>query len=113
MNIINTVESKYMKKDLPEIKPGDLVRVHTKVKEGNKERIQIFEGTVIGIKHGGTRETFTVRKVSYGIGAEKIFPLHSPNIANIEIKRRNKVRRAKLYYLRDLRGKAARLKEKL
>ncbi|MFA5478515.1 MAG: 50S ribosomal protein L19 [Candidatus Muiribacteriota bacterium] len=112
MDLMNTVESKYLKKDIPEIRPGDQVQVHTKVKEGEKTRIQIFEGIVIAMNHGGTRETITVRKISYGVGAEKIFPVNSPNIDKIVVKRRHKVRRAKLYYMRDLSGKAARLKEK-
>ncbi len=112
MDLINVVESKYKKKETTDIMPGDQVAVHTKVKEGNKERIQIFEGVVIAMKNGGTSETITVRKMSYGIGAEKVFPVHSPNIEKIVVKRRHKVRRAKLYYLRNLRGKAARLREK-
>ncbi|MGM0606924.1 MAG: 50S ribosomal protein L19 [Candidatus Muiribacteriota bacterium] len=112
MDIMNTVESSYLKKDIPEVRSGDLVQVHTKVVEGEKTRIQVFEGIVLAKKNGGTRETITVRKNSYGVGAEKIFPLHSPNIDKIVVKRRNKVRRAKLYYLRNLSGKAARLKEK-
>ncbi|PLX20019.1 MAG: 50S ribosomal protein L19 [Candidatus Muiribacterium halophilum] len=112
MDLINVVESKYKKKETTDIMPGDQVAVHTKVKEGNKERIQIFEGVVIAMKNGGTSETITVRKMSYGIGAEKVFPVHSPNIEKIVVKRRHKVRIAKLYYLRNLRGKAARLREK-
>ena len=112
MDLINVVESKYKKKETTDIMPGDQVAVHTKVKEGNKERIQVFEGVVIAMKNGGTSETITVRKMSYGIGAEKVFPVHSPNIEKIVVKRRHKVRRAKLYYLRNLRGKAARLREK-
>ena len=112
MDLINTVEAKYLKKDIPEIFPGDLVEVHTKVREGEKTRIQKFEGTVIAMKNGGTRESITVRKISYGVGAEKIFPVNSPNIDKIIVKRRHKVRRAKLYYMRDLSGKSARLREK-
>jgi len=111
MDLINVVESKYKKKETADIMPGDQVAVHTKVKEGNKERIQIFEGVVIAMKNGGTRETITVRKMSYGIGAEKVFPVHSPNIEKIVVKRRQKVRRAKLYYIRKIRGKI-KLKER-
>ena len=95
----------------PELRSGDTVRVHVKVREGDKERIQIFEGTVIGMHRGGARATFTVRKVSFGQGVERIFPLHSPTIDRIEVVRGAKVRRAKLYFLRDLKGKAARMKE--
>jgi large subunit ribosomal protein L19 len=95
----------------PSMKSGDTVRVHVKVREGEKERIQVFEGIVIGMHRGGTRASFTVRKVSFGQGVERIFPLHSPNIAKIEVVRSARVRRAKLYYLRGLRGKAARMKE--
>lgn len=98
-------------KEVPDLKPGYKVKVHTKVKEGDKERIQIFEGIVIARKRGGIRSTFTVRKVSYGIGVERIFPLYSPMIDKIEVVSKFKVRRAKLYYMRDLKGKAARLKE--
>ena len=95
----------------PAIKPGDTVRVHVKVREGDKERIQVFEGMVIGMHRGGARATFTVRKVSFGQGVERIFPLHSPTIQKVEVVRSAKVRRAKLYYLRDLKGKAARMKD--
>ena len=95
----------------PAIKPGDTVRVHVKVREGDKERIQVFEGMVIGMHRGGSRATFTVRKVSFGQGVERIFPLHSPIIQKVEVMRSAKVRRAKLYYLRDLKGKAARMKD--
>jgi len=95
----------------PAIKPGDTVRVHVKVREGDKERIQVFEGMVIGMHRGGARATFTVRKVSFGQGVERIFPLHSPTIQKVEVTRSAKVRRAKLYYLRDLKGKAARMKD--
>ena len=95
----------------PDMKSGDTVRVHVKVREGDKERIQIFEGTVIGMHRGGLRATFTVRKVSFGQGVERIFPLHSPTIDRIDVVRGAKVRRAKLYFLRDLKGKAARMKE--
>ena len=95
----------------PAIKPGDTVRVHVKVREGDKERIQVFEGIVISLKRGGTRASFTVRKVSFGQGVERIFPLHSPTIAKVDVVRSARVRRAKLYFLRDLKGKAARMKE--
>jgi large subunit ribosomal protein L19 len=97
--------------DRPAMKSGDTVRVHVKVREGDKERIQIFEGVVIGMHRGGTRASFTVRKVSFGQGVERIFPLHSPTIQKVEITKSAKVRRAKLYYLRDLKGKAARMKD--
>ena len=92
---------------------GDTVRVHVKIKEGSRERIQVFEGTIIAKKHGGVEQTITVRRLSYGVGVEKVFPVHSPNIVNVETVRRGKVRRAKLYYLRDRVGKAAKVKEKL
>ncbi len=105
------VENKYLKKDIPQFKPGDTVRVHVKVKEGNKERIQVFEGVVIARSGGGVRETFTVRKISYGVGVERIFPIHSPSVEKIEVVRRGRVRRAKLYYLRERTGKAARIRE--
>ncbi|MBM3780588.1 MAG: 50S ribosomal protein L19 [Acidobacteria bacterium] len=95
----------------PRVEPGDTVRVHVRVKEGDKERIQIFEGVVINLRRGGIRATFTVRKVSFGQGVERIFPMHSPNVQKIDVVRSAKVRRAKLYFLRDLKGKAARMKE--
>jgi len=98
-------------KEVPDLRPGYKVKVHTKVKEGDKERIQIFEGIVIAQKRGGIRSTFTVRKVSYGIGVERVFPLYSPMIDKVEVVSKSKIRRAKLYYLRELKGKAARLKE--
>jgi large subunit ribosomal protein L19 len=110
--IVEMIEKEHMRLDLPEIHPGDNVKVYTKVLEGDKERIQVFEGVVIAIRGGNTRRTFTVRKVSHGVGVEKTFPLHSPLIEKIEITGRSKVRRAKLYYLRKLKGKAARLREK-
>lgn len=111
MNAIDKIELEQLKEKIPQFKPGDTVRVHLKIKEGEKERIQVFEGVVIAKKHGGIRETFLVRKVSFGIGVERIFPLQSPRIKKIDVIRRGKVRRAKLYYLRKLKGKAARIKE--
>ena len=108
MNAVETVERGQLAKR-PAIKPGDTVKVHVKVREGDKERIQVFEGMVIGMHRGGARATFTVRKVSFGQGVERIFPLHSPTIQKVEVTRTAKVRRAKLYYLRDLKGKAARM----
>ncbi len=110
MNAIDQVEKPQLT-ERPAMKSGDTVKVHVKVREGDKERIQIFEGIVIGMHRGGTRATFTVRKVSFGQGVERIFPLHSPTIAKIDVVRSAQVRRAKLYYLRDLKGKAARMKE--
>jgi large subunit ribosomal protein L19 len=110
MTAVETVERGNMVKR-PAIKPGDTVRVHVKVREGDKERIQVFEGVVIGLHRGGTRASFTVRKVSFGQGVERIFPLHSPTIQKVEVMRSARVRRAKLYYLRDLKGKAARMKD--
>jgi large subunit ribosomal protein L19 len=112
MNPIESIEKEQMRMDLPGFSAGDTVRVHFKIVEGEKERIQVFEGVVIRKKKGGIRATFTVRKVSYGIGVERIFPLHSPRIEKIEIVNRGRVRRARLYYLRKLRGKAARIKTK-
>jgi len=106
------VESLYIHKEQPEFRAGDSVRIHVRVVEGDKERIQVFQGVVIARRGGGTRETFTVRKISGSIGVERIFPLHSPSINRIEVIRRGKVRRAKLYYLRALRGKAARIEER-
>src|SRR6478672_6420759 len=110
MKAIETVEQRHLVQR-PELRSGDTVRVHVKVREGEKERIQVFEGMVIGMHRGGTNATFTVRKVSFGQGVERIFPLHSPTIEKIETVRSAKVRRAKLYFLRDLKGKAARMKE--
>jgi len=110
MDLIATLTQGQVK-EIPEIGIGDTVKVHAKIKEGNRERIQIFEGTLIARKHGGISETITVRRVSYGVGVEKTFPLHSPNIAKIEVVRRGKVRRAKLYYLRGRVGKAAKVKQ--
>lgn len=112
MNVIDRIEREGMRKDIPDFGPGDTVRVHVKILEGDKERIQVFEGTVIGRSGGGIRETFRVRKLSYGIGVERIFPVHSPRIEKVEVKRFGRVRRAKLYYLRDRKGKSAQVKEK-
>lgn len=109
--IIADITKEYLRTNLPEFGPGDTVRVHAKVIEGNKERIQVFEGVVIARKHGGVSETFTVRKISHGVGVERSFMLHSPRIEKVEVIRRGKVRRAKLYYLRTKIGKAARIKE--
>ncbi len=109
--LIHDITKEQLRTDLPDFRPGDTVRVHVKVIEGTRERIQLFEGVVIKRRGGGISETFTVRKVSYGVGVERTFPLHTPKIANLEVVRRGKVRRAKLYYLRSLRGKAARIKE--
>jgi large subunit ribosomal protein L19 len=111
MNLLDQIDDRNMRKDLNPFEVGDTVKVHVIIREGEKERIQVFRGDVIGKKGGGTRASFTVRKVSFGIGVERIFPLHSKMIRNIEVVRKGKVRRAKLYYLRDLKGKAARLKE--
>ncbi|NLZ92452.1 MAG: 50S ribosomal protein L19 [Firmicutes bacterium] len=112
MDIIRQLEAEQMKKDLPLISPGDTVRVHVKVVEGTRERTQIFEGVVIKKQGSGLRETFTVRRISYNVGVERTFPLHSPKIEKIEVVRHGVVRRAKLYYLRNLTGKAARIKER-
>jgi large subunit ribosomal protein L19 len=112
MNVIDEIEKAVQRTDLPEFRPGDTVVVHYRIKEGDRERIQLFEGVVIAQKGGGARETFIVRKVSYGIGIERIFPLHSPLVKKVEVKRKGKVRRAKLYYLRGLSRKASRIKER-
>jgi large subunit ribosomal protein L19 len=112
MHAFIETQKEYLRDDLPEFRAGDTVRVQVRVREGDKERIQAFEGVCIGRKHGGVSETFTVRKISGGVGVERIFPLHSPMIAGIDVVRRGRVRRAKLYYLRNLRGKAARIKER-
>ncbi len=112
MNVIDRIEREGMRKDIPDFGPGDTVRVHVKILEGDKERIQVFEGVVMGRSGGGLRETFRVRKMSYGIGVERIFPVHSPRVERVEVKRLGKVRRAKLYYLRDRKGKSAQVKEK-
>ncbi len=111
MNLINVVEDKQLRKDLSPFNVGDTVKVHVIIREGDKERIQIFRGDVIGKRGGGMKASFTVRKVSFGVGVERIFPMHSKMIKAIEVVRKANVRRAKLYYLRDLKGKAARLKE--
>ena len=110
MNALEKIEQEQMKKDLPQFRAGDTVRVHVKIKEGDKERIQVFEGTVVGLRRARNHSTFTVRKISFGHGVERIFPLHSPVVDKIEVVRSGRVRRAKLYYLRKLRGKAARLR---
>jgi large subunit ribosomal protein L19 len=109
---LDFLEKEQMRADLPDFGPGDTVRVHMRITEGDKERVQAFEGTCIARRGGGVRESFTVRKVSYGVGVERTFPLHSPRIEKIEVIRRGKVRRAKLYYLRQRRGRKARIKEK-
>jgi large subunit ribosomal protein L19 len=112
MNVIDVIEKEQMRSDIPNFNSGDTLKVHVKVVEGGKERIQLFEGVVIRRSHGGLRETFTVRKVSQGIGVERTFPVHSPMLAKIEVSRRGKVRRAKLYYLRGRSGKSARIAER-
>ncbi len=111
MNTIDQIEREQMRMDVPHLRPGDKLRVHYRIREGEKVRTQVFEGVLIAKRGGGVRTTITVRKVSFGVGVERIFPLHSPLIEKIEVVSRSKVRRAKLYYLRNLRGKAARLKE--
>lgn len=111
MNTIDRIESEQLRKDVPAFKPGDTVKVHVRVIEGDKERIQVFEGTVIARSGGANREMFTVRKTSYGVGVERIFPVHSPRIDRIDVVMRGAVRRAKLYYLRELSGRAARVQE--
>ena len=112
MNIIQALEQERLRNDIPKFIPGDSVRVHVKVVEGSNERIQMFEGVVIARQGSGVRENFTVRRISYGVGIERTFPVHSPRLAKIEVTRRGIVRRAKLYYLRNLTGKAARIKER-
>jgi len=111
MNVMDTIESQQQRTDLPAFHPGDTVKVHVKIREGDKERIQVFEGVCIAQKHASIRSTFTVRKISFGHGVERIFPLHSRIIDKIEVVRSGRVRRAKLYYIRELRGKSARIKE--
>ena len=113
MDLMKALTSQYMKEELPQMNVGDTVRVHVKIKEGARERVQAFEGTIIARKHGGIEESITVRRMSYGVGCEKVFPVHSPNIVKVETVRRGKVRRAKLYYLRNRLGKAAKVKEKM
>ena len=112
MNIIEVLEKEQLRSDIPQFAPGDTVRVHARIVEGTRERIQVFEGVVIARQGSGVRETFTVRRISSGVGVERLFPVHSPRIAKIEVTRRGIVRRAKLYYLRGLTGKAARIREK-
>jgi large subunit ribosomal protein L19 len=112
MSLLKSLETKYYKTDLPKFSPGDTLRVHVRIKEGDKERIQVFQGTVISKTGGGLAESFTVRKISSGVGVERVFPLHSPNVAKIELLKQGKVRRSKLYYLRELKGKKARIGEK-
>ena len=113
MDLMQAFTEKYKKAEPPVVAIGDTVRVHLKVKEGNRERIQVFEGTVIAKKHGGIEESFTVRRISYGVGVEKVFPVHAPSVEKIEVVRHGKVRRAKLYYLRNRVGKAAKINEAL
>lgn len=113
MDLIKELNKERLEAEVTPVKVGDTVRVHVKVKEGSRERIQVFEGTVIAKKHGGIEETITVRRISYGVGCEKVFPLHAPNVVDVECVRHGKVRRAKLYYLRDRLGKAAKVKEKV
>ena len=113
MDLVKILSEQYMKKELPEMNVGDTVRIMVRVKEGNRERTQAFEGTIIAKKHGGINETITVRRISYGVGCEKVFPVHSPSIVSVETVRRGKVRRAKLYYLRERVDKRAKVKERL
>ncbi len=113
MDLVKALSEQHLRTDLPELKIGDTVKVHAKIKEGNRERIQIFEGTIIAMKHAGINKSVTVRRMSYGIGVEKTFPVHSPNIAQFEVVRNGRVRRAKLYYLRGRVGKAAKIVEKV
>jgi len=112
MNRTDLIEQPFLRTDLPDLRPGDTVKVHVRVVEGNRERVQVFQGVVIRRSGGGIRETFTVRKISFGVGVERTFPLHSPSISKLELVQRGRVRRAKLYYLRDLRGKKARIRER-
>ena len=113
MDLIKELNKERLEAEVTPVKVGDTVRVHVKVKEGSRERIQVFEGTVIAKKHGGIEESFTVRRISYGVGVEKVFPVHAPSVEKIEVVRHGKVRRAKLYYLRDRVGKSAKIKEAL
>ena len=112
MNTLDTLDAASLRTDIPDFRPGDTLKVHVRVVEGNRSRVQVFQGAVIRRQGGGIRETFTVRKVSFGVGVERTFPVHTPVIDKIEVVTRGDVRRAKLYYLRDLRGKAAKIKEK-
>ena len=112
MNVLDAVDAASLRKDIPNFRPGDELKVHVRVIEGNKSRVQIFQGLVIGRRGSGIRETFTIRKISYGVGVERVFPVHAPVIEKIELVRKGEVRRAKLYYLRDLRGKAAKIRER-
>jgi large subunit ribosomal protein L19 len=112
MNILDALDAQSLRSDIPSFRAGDTLKVHVRVIEGSRERVQVFQGVVIRRQGGGIRETFTVRKVSFGVGVERTFPVHSPNISEIEVVTRGDVRRATLYYLRDLRGKAAKIKEK-
>ncbi|MEU3649801.1 50S ribosomal protein L19 [Lentzea sp. NPDC034063] len=112
MNLLDALDAQSLRSDIPSFRAGDTLKVHVRVIEGSRERVQVFQGVVIRRQGGGIRETFTVRKVSFGVGVERTFPVHSPNIAEVEVATRGDVRRAKLYYLRDLRGKAAKIKEK-
>jgi large subunit ribosomal protein L19 len=113
MNVLDMIEAEHLRLDVPEFRSGDTVKVHVKIVEGARQRIQVFEGVVIAINRKGSRTSFTARKVSYGIGVERVFPLHSPMIEKIEVVTRGRVRRAKIYYIRKLRGKAARIKERM
>ncbi len=113
MDALKLISDASLKTEVPSVKIGETVKVHVKIREGERERIQVFEGTVIAIKGGGISQTFTVRRVSYGVGVERVFPIHSPNVAKVEHIRYGKVRRSKLYYLRDRVGKAAKVKEKI
>ena len=113
MNLVDLIEKQYIREDIPAFRVGDTVKVHVKIKEGDKERIQVYEGVVIARKGHGSTETFTVRRVAHGCGVERVFPMHSPNVAEVKVTRHGKVRRSKLYYLRDRVGKAAKVKEQI
>jgi large subunit ribosomal protein L19 len=113
MDALKLISQSSMKENKPELQVGDYVKVSVKIREGDKERIQMFEGTIIAMKHGGISETFTVRRIAHGVGIERVFPVHSPNVVDVQVVRHGRVRRAKLYYLRDRVGKAARVKEKI
>jgi len=112
MNVLDAIDAASLRKDIPNFRPGDELKVHVRVIEGNKSRVQVFQGLVIARRGSGIRETFTVRKISYGVGVERVFPVHAPVIEKIELVRKGEVRRSKLYYLRDLRGKAAKIRER-